>query len=102
MSAHSSITPPTFRTPEEADAWYQQHGGALTELGDAGAEGSFLDTTNPVYLAAGGAVLLGGLGLLLGSQWSWKTGLIAGGSGVAAGAAAGYFAPQLVARAAGR
>ena len=65
------------------------------------AEQSFLVTTNPMYLALGGAVLFGGIGGVMGAQKDVKTAAIAGGGAALVGALLGYFTPNLIAKMSG-
>ena len=64
-------------------------------------EESFLVTTNPMYLALGGAVLFGGIGGVMGAQKDVKTAAIAGGGAALVGALLGYFTPNLIAKMSG-
>lgn len=93
--------PPGFGNPDLVDAYYAQNAGMMSTLGDTG-EGPFLDGSNRWYMVAGGAVLLGGLGALLGSQKSLTTAAIAGSGAAVVGGIAGYYAPDLLAKMAGR
>jgi hypothetical protein len=75
---------------------------ALGNPNDLGAaEQSFLVTTNPMYLALGGAVLFGGIGGVMGAQKDVKTAAIAGGGAAVVGALLGYFTPNLIAKMSG-
>ena len=92
--------PPGFGSADEADRHLGLTPSASTELG--AAEQSFIAATSPLYFAAGGFVMLGGVGGILGAQKDIRTALIAGAAAALVGGVGGYFMPALVKRMAGK
>jgi hypothetical protein len=92
--------PPGFGSPDEADRHLGLASGASTALG--ASEQSFISPGPTVLYMAGGAVIFGGIGGVLGAQKDMKTALIAGSGAAIAGLICGYFAPVVLNRMAGR